>query len=169
MKSRFTIRMMVLLVSLTGWSLAGCFQAAMPTTPSRPTEEPFYAPDFTLTALDGTSYTLSELRGQWVLVSFWATWCEPCKDELPMFQQLTESHPDNVTVLAINLREETSLITAFVEDYGLTFPILMNPDDATVLAYQVLGLPQTLIVNPDGEVVFRRFGPITEEDLEILN
>jgi thiol-disulfide isomerase/thioredoxin len=103
-----------------------------------------------------------------VVVNFWATWCEPCKQELPMLQQLAESHPDTLTVLGINLREDESLVASFLDDFGLTFPILMNPDDATVLAYQVMGLPQTLIVNPAGEVVFRKFGPITAEDLAIV-
>lgn len=160
----------VTLLVLIVFSAAACGSPVIrePTETPGATEEPFTAPDFTLTALDDTSYTLSELRGRWVLVNFWATWCEPCKREMPLFQQLAEAHADTLTVLAINQREDAAAVAAFGDEYGLSFPLLLNPDDATVMAYQVIGLPQTLIVNPSGEVVFRQFGPVSADDLAIL-
>lgn len=131
---------------------------AMSQSPALLTEDaPFYAPDFTLSALDGQEITLSEQRGKWVLLNFWATWCGPCRQEMPILQMIAEDYPD-VIVVGINQREGAEVIQPFVDALGITFPIALNPNDATLLNYQVIGLPQTFIINPDGEIVAREFG-----------
>lgn len=129
-------------------------------------DEPFYAPDFTLTGLDNSMYSLSALRGQWVLVNFWATWCGPCIEELPVLQRLSHMYSGELTVLAINMREDLAQVQAFASQHELTIPILLNPPDEVVLAYTVLGLPQTLMVDPAGEIVLRSFGPLELDSLE---
>lgn len=133
-------------------------------------EEPFYAWDFTLQSLDGISYTLSDLHGQWVLVNFWATWCAPCLEEMPALQEIHDDF-DNVIVLGINQRENPREIQPFVEELSINFPILINPPDRLLLDYAVVGLPQSILVNPDGIIVWRQFGPVDVDDLgqEILS
>ncbi|GAB4527617.1 MAG: hypothetical protein OHK0046_45590 [Anaerolineae bacterium] len=162
------LSILLLIVNLL---LVGCAEnAATPemqrATQPTPTEEPFYAPDFTLTSLEGEPVTLSDLRGRWVLVNFWATYCVPCRDEMPVFEALTQAFPDELEVLAINQRETEAEVAAFQAEYRLTFPLLLNPDDATLLNYQVIGLPQTLIVDPNGEIVWRQFGPVALDTFE---
>lgn len=134
--------------------------------------EPFWAPDFTLQSLEGTSYILSDLQGQWVIINFWATWCEPCISEIPALQAIADLYAGRLVVLGINMREPAEAVRLFRESYAVGYPLLLNPDDATVLNYQVVGLPQTLVVDPAGEIVWRQFGPmeldIFQHDLEAL-
>lgn len=138
----------------------GCSAAGIPAESVTPTEPPFYAPDFTLTTLDGDTITLSDLRGKWVLINFWATYCVPCVEEMPALQQLAERYTDELVLLAINQREDETLVRTFLQTHDLQLTVLLNPDDATLINYQVIGLPQTLLITPSGEVDYRQFGPI---------
>jgi thiol-disulfide isomerase/thioredoxin len=146
--------------------LLGACTTASPAVPADDANAPFPAPDFALAGLDEQTYHLSDLRGRWVLLNFWATWCVPCVTELPALQQIAARYTDRLTILAINLREPVEQVASFVAERGLTFPILVAPDDQTILNYNVIGLPQTLIVNPAGEVVYREFGPINVETFD---
>ncbi len=119
-----------------------------------------YAPDFQLTTLTGETVALADLRGRTVLINFWATWCLPCRAEMPYLQVLAERYPDQLTVLAINMREDGAEIQPFVDELALTFPILIKPDDETLLDYGIRGLPLTFVVAPDGELRLRRVGPV---------
>lgn len=138
--------------------LPACAPTAAPTAST--VDAALLAPDFTATALSGETYTLSGLRGRWVLLNFWATWCVPCAAEMPALQQIADTYADQLVLLGINLREDAGTVAPFVGEHGLRFPILINPDDATVLNYQVVGLPQTLLISPSGEIVYRQFGPV---------
>ncbi len=126
--------------------------------------EPAY--DFALPTLDGGSVRLSELRGHWVLVNFWATWCAPCRDEMPYLDRLGSQHPGNLVVLAVNMREPPSVIAPFVAELGIDLPILLQPDDAMLLAYDVRGLPVSVLIDPAGMVVLRTVGPLAEDVIE---
>jgi len=117
------------------------------------------APDFALPTLDGATVRLSDLRGRWVLVNFWATWCAPCRDEMPYLDRLATDHADRLTVLAVNLRESEATVRAFATELDLRLPILMQPDDATLLAYYVRGLPISVLIDPEGIVARRIIGP----------
>jgi len=129
-------------------------------TPLAATENAELAPDFRLTALDGQIVALSALRGRWVLINFWATWCVPCREEMPYLQALAATHRDQVTVLGINMRERADDIQPFVDELGITFPILLDPEDETLLAYNIRGLPLSFVVSPQGEIVWRQAGPL---------
>jgi thiol-disulfide isomerase/thioredoxin len=153
----------ILYILLLFWTALGCTPASQTLTP---TSEPYIAPDFTLAALDGATYTLSELRGRWVVVNFWATWCLPCIEEMPALQQIADEYRESLVVLGINMREDVLDIAPFIDAYAIRYPILLNPDDATLIAYNVVNLPQTLIVAPDGELVYRSFGPLTAAAFE---
>lgn len=116
------------------------------------------APDFTLDTLNGDPVTLSALRGGWVIVNFWATWCAPCEAEIPVLQALADA--GDVTVLGINLREPRDDVAAYAAGHDMRYAVLIDPDDATLTAYQVIALPQTLVIDPAGAVAWRSFGPL---------
>jgi peroxiredoxin len=118
------------------------------------------APDFALTTLEGETLRLSEQGGRWVLLNFWATWCEPCKTEMPLLQTLADDYEDWLVVWGINQRESAIEVSVFSDEYGVRFPLLLDPDDATLMNYGVMGLPLTFVINPQGEIVARQFGAI---------
>jgi thiol-disulfide isomerase/thioredoxin len=139
-----------------------------PTVTLAPTEAPFYAPDFTAETLDGGTTRLSDQRGRWVVLNFWATWCAPCVAEMPVLQQVADDYPETVTLLGVNMREERAAVADFIEAHAIRYLILINPGDQMLLDYAVMGLPQTLIIDPAGEVVYRSFGEVTLDSFEAL-
>ena len=128
-----------------------------------PTREPEPAPDFTLTTLDGNTVSLSDYEGEWVLLNFWATWCPPCIVEMPYLQTLADR---GLNVLGVNMAEPEENVELFTIRHGITFPILMEPDDILVLDYQARTLPRTVIIAPDGTMALRITGPIDGEQLD---
>jgi thiol-disulfide isomerase/thioredoxin len=150
-------------------ALAGCQRpdlTAEPQPAAGATAPAELAPDFTLATLDGATVQLSTLRGRWVLVNFWATWCAPCREEMPYLDSLAAQHADRLTVLAVNMRESEDAVAAFVAELDLRLPVLLAPDDATLLAYNVRGLPISFLIDPDGAVVQRMVGPVTPGRVE---
>ena len=113
----------------------------------------FAAPDFTLETLNGQTITLSGLQGRVVLINFWASWCLPCRKEMPAIQQVYERYRDrNFIVLAVNLQEQDAQVSAFADQLGLTFPILMDRDGSVFDRYQVSALPSTFFVSQAGVI-----------------
>ncbi|MFO0687106.1 MAG: TlpA disulfide reductase family protein [Myxococcota bacterium] len=105
-------------------------------------------------------FELASTSGRVVLVNFWATWCEPCEQEMPAMQRLYARLPrDRFELVAISIDEEPEKIAGFVERYGLTFPILMDPGKKVAGAYQTMGVPESLLVDRDGRIVERYVGP----------
>ena len=124
------------------------------------------ATDFTMSNLAGGETTLSDLRGRYVLVNFWATWCIPCRKEMPYLQQISVDHSEQLIVLGVNLNEEKERVAPFVSDMGLTFPILLNPSDALTAEHNVRGLPVSYVVGPEGKIVYRRIGEIIPDEFD---
>jgi cytochrome c biogenesis protein CcmG, thiol:disulfide interchange protein DsbE len=124
------------------------------------------APDFTLNTLDGEPVSLSDLEGKVVLINFWATWCEPCKIEMPFFQSRYEQHAPQFEVLAVNYAEPEDTVRRFVEAEGLTFTILLDRSAEVVRKYQVRGYPTTLVVGPDGIIQVYHIGIVTQRQLD---
>jgi peroxiredoxin len=122
-------------------------------------ETPFVAPDFTLTSESGKTYHLADFRGQVVLVNFWATWCPPCRREMPSMERMwNKIKGKGVEVLAINVGEDADTIFEFLGAYPVSFPLLMDRDGSVVKQFPVTGLPTTYIVDPQGKVVYRTVG-----------
>jgi thiol-disulfide isomerase/thioredoxin len=124
--------------------------------------------DFTLNDTNGKPRSLSEFRGKWVIVNYWATWCPPCLDEIPDLVEFHDRHKDkDAVVLGINFEEvDPEYLHEFVDTHFMTYPVLsMDPVSVTPLG-PVLGLPTTYIISPEGERVARQEGPISGEAIE---
>lgn len=129
-------------------------------------EEPhhMFATDFELPTLKGDKMKLSETRGKITIVNFWTSWCEPCKLEAPHLQTFYEANADRVEILAVNITYDDSAEKArsFVEEYGLTFPVLLDETGDVSVEYGVFTIPTTVIVNERGHIVEQLVGPMEE-------
>lgn len=113
--------------------------------------EGYQAPDWALESLDGEQFTLTGLRGQVVILNFWATWCPPCRQEMPAIEEVYRTYRDRgLAVMAINVQEAEQETRAFVDEMGLTFPVLPDRDGSVSTLYRVTSLPTTFIVDRAG-------------------
>lgn len=124
------------------------------------------ARDFTMLTLDGDAVTLSALRGRWVLLNFWATWCPPCVDEMPYLANVARER--QIEVLGVNYDETRDRAASFVDANNIPFPVLLQPDDATLNFYETSGIPRTYVINPEGTVVARVIGAIRPDVFEAM-
>jgi peroxiredoxin len=163
--------------------LAGCNGGAdnTPTTPTTPApttpagevapEVGKVAPDFTLTTVDGKTVTLSSLRGKPVLINFWATWCGPCFEEMPYFQELSSKWPQKgLEFLSIDTGESASRTSGYMQANGFTFPVLVDNKGNVALKYGIMYLPTTIMIDKDGVIQFMKatsFGSLSELEGEI--
>jgi cytochrome c biogenesis protein CcmG, thiol:disulfide interchange protein DsbE len=126
----------------------------------------FAAPDFTLKTPNGEEYTLSKLKGNAVLVNLWATWCPPCRAEMPAIDKMYQEYKDQgFVVLAVNMtyQDDPTHVAPFIQEYGLTFPILLEETGDVGATYQLRSLPSSYFINRAGiiqEVVIG--GPMSE-------
>ena len=135
-----------------------------------PDENVNYAPDFSVLNKDGNTVKLSDFRGKPVVLNFWATWCPPCKQELPDFNQAAETYKDEVVFLMVNLtdgqRDTVASVKAFVADNGYTFPVYFDTAYSAANAYMVSSIPTTYFINAKGEAVNYKVGMMTAAELE---
>jgi thiol-disulfide isomerase/thioredoxin len=123
--------------------------------------EPVAAPEFTLQDMDGKQYSLADLRGKVVMLNFWATWCPPCRREMPSLERLHQSMKDeDLAVIAINQFEDPDLVFAYTGQLSVfpTFPILFDRDSSVAETYRVKGLPTTFLIDKSGKVRYRAVG-----------
>jgi peroxiredoxin len=120
------------------------------------------APDFRVALLDGETATLSDYRGKTVILNFWATWCTPCRVEMPEFQEAYEHRlPDgDFVVLAVDVAEGPTVVGEFVDAFGLTFPIGLDRTGEVSTHYGVRGLPATFFIDRDGIIRRQMYGPV---------
>jgi cytochrome c-type biogenesis protein CcmF len=124
------------------------------------------APDFTLDLLDGSTLTLSDLRGQVVVVNFWATWCPPCKTEMPDLQAVWEEYQaEGVVLVGVAFDDEAAAVRESADRYGVTYALGLEAEGSISTAYGVTGVPETFVVDADGEVAHVYIGPVTADEL----
>lgn len=162
-------RLAAILILIAGAIWIALTAASPGTTTSGKIPAPrtgFLAPDFTLTSSEGDIVTLSELRGHPVIVNLWASWCGPCRAEMPALQHVHEAYKDTgLVLLAVNAtpQDSESAALAFAAELGLTFPILFDTAGEASHLYELRALPSTYFIGPDGiiqEVVIG--GPMAE-------
>ena len=122
------------------------------------------APDFQLEDLDGQEVSLSEFRGRPVVLNFWASWCGPCRLEMPVFQEVYTDEmwkAGGLVILAVNLGESPELVQEFVDYYGLTFPILLDPRSRVGMIYNAANLPTTYFIDNSGIIRSIKRGAFT--------
>ncbi|HUG33902.1 MAG TPA: TlpA disulfide reductase family protein [Anaerolineales bacterium] len=133
-----------------------------------PVEVEYPAPELTLTDVEGEAHSLADYRGTVVLVNLWATWCEPCKEEMPALQAFHNKYADEgFTVIGINDGDPTKDVLQFVRDFKLTFPVWLDPKYiATEEAFKTMNLPTSYVIDRTGTFRFFWLGAIDRKNLE---
>ena len=121
-------------------------------------EEEILATDFEVTLVSGDTVKLSDFRGKKVLLNFWATWCGPCVQEMPAFQQLTEEYPDDFVMLAVNCGDAAQDVESFVEENGYTFNIALDETMEVSSLYPTSSIPLPIIVAEEGYITYASSG-----------
>ena len=124
------------------------------------------APDFELTLFDGSRVSLAELRGQVVVLNFWASWCGPCRREAPALQQVWEAYEgQGVVMLGVSYQDAEGASRQFIEQFGLTYGNGIDVDGRISRAYGVTGVPETFVIDRQGRIAWFRLGEVTAERL----
>ena len=142
---------------------AGCTKEKAPSPERRQSEKVI---PFTITTLDGSEFSLEAAKGSVVVLNFWASWCGPCKYEAPFLQKAYETFgPQGVKFIGVAVDDTGEGARAFVERFGLTFPIAIDSTGEILNAYNIYGIPRTYIIGKDGEAAYTHTGAITGDDL----
>jgi peroxiredoxin len=130
------------------------------------------APAFELTTLDGKKMKLSDYRGKKVILNFWATWCPPCKAEIPDMEKFYSNYKEkNIAILGVNLtkaEQDQSAVKSFVKEYGVTYPIPLDKESSVAEMYQVSAIPTSYIIDPQGIIIQKIVGPMDFETMKSL-
>jgi peroxiredoxin len=171
-RKRWASVMSVVLALSAIWIWISSVPASATTAGEIPSpHEGFIAPEFSLGSLEGAEYNLSDLRGEVVVLNLWASWCPPCRAEMPAMQRVYEAHREQgLEILAVNTTYQDSVAAAqaFAEEFGLSFPLLLDRDGSVGSAYQLRALPTTFFIDRQG--IIRRVilgGPISEATLQV--
>ncbi|MGD2207037.1 MAG: TlpA disulfide reductase family protein [Anaerolineae bacterium] len=158
----------------TAWMAAGAVGVvvvvllahALLTRPSAPPQVGSQVPDFQLTTLDNSPARLSDLRGQVVVINFFASWCAPCREEASDLEQTWREYDDQgVQFLGIAYKDAKSKAQAFLDEFDVTYPSVVEPGNRTAHAYGVTGVPETFIVDQEGLLAHHFLGPIDQAQL----
>lgn len=158
------------LAAFIAWPQAGASPDASLSggSATAPVAVDYAAPSLTLSDLSGKEHSLADYQGQVVLVNLWATWCPPCKAEMPTLEAYYQTHQaDGFVTLAINDGDPAGAVASFVQEYGLSFPVLLDPTyQATDHAFKTRNLPSSFVIDREGKVRLRWVGEIDREALE---
>ncbi|OZU90219.1 cytochrome C biogenesis protein [Virgibacillus indicus] len=128
------------------------------------------APDFELETLEGETVKLSDYKGKKVILNFWATWCPPCREEMPEMQEFHDTYGDNVEMLAVNLTGSESnvkKVQEYIDEFNYTYPIPLDKESAVGDEYRVISVPTTYFIGTDGKIQQpRKVGPMTYDFME---
>jgi len=127
------------------------------------------APDFILQDVDGENFALKNTRGRWVFLHFWASWCGPCREEMPAVQRLADTMKDDLTIVMINTAEDEDTIFEFLAAIDVELNSLMDVDGLVTEVWKPRGLPTTFLIDPDGKVKYQAIGGREWEKPEYMN
>ncbi|MCX7710818.1 MAG: TlpA family protein disulfide reductase [Clostridia bacterium] len=134
-------------------------QKKQPASESKPQPSVNAAPDFTLNDLDGNKVTLSQLQGKKVFLNFWATWCPPCRAEMPDIEKLKkETTIEDLVILAVNIGEDKETVSKFIQKNSYSFKILLDQKGTVAEQYKVNSIPASFFMNTDGSISSRHVG-----------
>jgi thiol-disulfide isomerase/thioredoxin len=157
-------------LALAAWLLAGSGLPGCRGKEQAPPGDVELAPELKLSTLEGERFDLRAHRGEVVLLNLWATWCQPCRQELPELARLHREHQGRqFTVAGVNVdvaRLEPR-VRSMVADFELPFPVLLDPNNESVPKFEVVGYPTTFVIARDGSIRWRRDGIIFENDEEL--
>ena len=123
-------------------------------------KEPVPAPDFMLSAPDGRQVSLKDFRGKVVFLNFWASWCAPCREEMPAMQRLyQEFRGKGFEIVGVNVKDQRTDALAFLKKLQITYPIMLDPDGKVGELYGAFGMPLTYLIDRNGTVLARLMGP----------
>ena len=141
--------------------------AAESNTESTPSTTPKPPIDLSLKDLEGNSVNLSDLRGKVVLVNYWASWCSPCREEMPILDEFYRSHQSlDFTLITINVSESAADAADYVTENGYSFPVWSDPPGDTMIELGINGLPASILLDEAGRIQKVWLGPLTQEMLE---
>ncbi len=133
---------------------------------SRPGVSDGTAPNFSAQTVDGQTVSLAEHRGEVVMLNFWATWCPPCKAEMPVLQNAYETYKDDgFTIIAVNNMEALSTVQRFAQSANLSFPIAMDERGVVQQTFGIMGYPTSIFVGPNGEIYATHSGALRADQL----
>jgi len=144
------LKIILALALVLGLILAGCSSG---TEVAQGPQVDKLAPDFQLQTLDGQAVSLGDFRGNPVLLNFWATWCGPCRFEMPFIQEIFEKKEwsdTGLVILAIDIGESPSEVKEFMENYDLSFAVLLDTNQDVALEYNIRAIPTTFFIDKDG-------------------
>ncbi len=158
----------LVVIGIGAWLLLpGLIAGGQTVLTAIPAQVNYPAPELSLSDLQGNPVSLSDYRGQTVLVNNWATWCPPCKEEMPELQAFYAAHKDsNFTIIAIEAGEPVNEVSDFVRRYGLTFLVWTDPTLKATAAFRDPGLPSSYVIDASGRVRLAWAGAISRETLE---
>jgi len=143
-----------LILALAGTACSGPGQAV-----PRGINEGNLARDFALVTVDGTEVSLDDYRGQVVLINFWATWCPPCRAEIPEIEEVYQTRrEDGLVVLGGNAQEPVRTVEPFVDTFDMSYPVLLDEAGEVIKAYRASGLPMSIVVDQEGIIQKRHVG-----------
>ncbi len=122
-------------------------------------------PEFELNSLDGTPQKLSSLKGTPVMVNFWATWCPPCKQEMPLLEKVGKQYAGKMVILGVDYEEQPGVVQPFVRQMGITYPVLFDRTGSVAASYFVKDFPYTFFIDRDGVLRAQKLGILSEEQL----
>lgn len=148
--------------------LLGCSASLTAGQLLTPYTGPQPAPDFELVDMEGDKHHLSDYRGKPLIINFWATWCPPCREEMPSMNRAWNKVKEDVSMLAINVGEDEDTIFIFSADYPIDFPVLLDHSGDVIRQWPVKGLPSTFVLDREGNIRYMAVGAREWDDDALL-
>ena len=161
-KSRRSSFLLLALIGVVGLILLAVFYYGILHPPSQRVESGL-APDFTVTTYDGDAFRLSEHRGKPIVLNFWASWCETCKDEQPILESAWQRHQNEILFFGLSHLDQDNNARKWLERYHVTYPNALDLGGKVYNAYHVQGVPETFFIDANGNVVSFYVGAIFNE------